>query len=85
VSVSARTGQNLPALLEAISAALAGAKERVQCTLPLDDPALYGWLRKVGRIVHEEYHDGRVELTALLPPKAAGQLRKRAGVQARSS
>ncbi len=85
VSISARTGANLPALLDAVSAALAGAKERVHCSLPLDDPALYGWLRKVGRIVHEEYRDGIVELTAFLPPKAAGQLRKRARAATRSS
>jgi GTP-binding protein HflX len=85
VSISARTGANLPALLEAVSAALAGAKERVHCTLRLDDPTLYAWLRKVGRIVHEDYRDGIVELTALLPPKAAGQLRKRAGVVTRCS
>jgi len=84
VLISARTGANLSALLEAMSAALAGAKERVHCTLRLDDPALYGWLHKVGRILHEEYHDGVVELTALLPPKVAGQLRKRAGVVPRS-
>ncbi len=84
VSISARTGANLSALLEVVSAALAGAKERVQCTLPVGDAALYGWLRKVGRIIHEEYHDGIVELTALLPPKAAGQLRKRAAVAPRS-
>jgi GTP-binding protein HflX len=80
VSISARTGANLPALREAMSAALAGPKERVHCTVPLGDTALYGWLHKVGRIVHEEYHDQVVELTALLPPKAAGQLRKRTGV-----
>jgi GTP-binding protein HflX len=85
VPISARTGANLPALLEAVSAALAGAKERVQCTLRLDDPTLYAWVHKVGRIVHEDYRDGIVELTALLPPKAAGQLRKRAGVVTRSS
>ena len=84
VAVSARTGANLPALLDAMSAALAGTKERVHCTLRLDDSALYGWLRTVGRILHEEYHDGVVELTALLPPKAAGQLRKRAADARRS-
>ena len=34
------------------------------------------WLRRSGRIEEETYADDRVHLTALVPPKVAGPLRK---------
>jgi GTP-binding protein HflX len=76
VGISARTGANLPELLRTIETTLAGRKQRVRCTLRASDGQLYAWLRRVGRILHQDYHDGVVELTALLPEKAAGQLRR---------
>jgi GTP-binding protein HflX len=77
VRISALTGANLPDLLRALEAALAGGKERVDCTIDSDEGRLRAWVCQRGRIVREEYHDGVIEMTALLPPKAAGQLRKR--------
>jgi GTP-binding protein HflX len=76
VGVSALTGANLPALLEAVQTALAAGKERVHCTIPNRAAHLHAWVRAAGRIVQETYHDDAVELTVLLSPKAAGQLRK---------
>jgi GTP-binding protein HflX len=79
VQVSARTGAGLRDLLRAIEAALGAGKEEVHCTLGADEGRLLAWMRRLGRIVREEYHDGVVEVTALLPPKAAGQVRKQLG------
>ncbi len=76
VRISALTGANLPALLDALQAAVVAGKERVHCTIPNSAAHLYTWVRAAGRIVHEAYHDDGVELTVLLPPKVAGQLRK---------
>jgi GTP-binding protein HflX len=80
VAVSAREGTNLPELLSAMERALSSGKERVHCTIPASDGRLCAWVRTVGRILEETHHDGLVEFTALLPPKAAGQLRKRIAV-----
>ena len=76
VRISALKGVNLAELLRAIEAALAARKERVHCTIGSDEGRLCAWVRRAGSILHEEYHDGVVELTVLLPAKAAGQLRK---------
>jgi GTPase len=77
IGISARTGTGIPALLVAVEARLGRALERVTCTLPSARGDLVAWLRRSGRIVDERYDDGVVHLTALLPPKVAGQLRKR--------
>lgn len=77
VRVSALRQTNLDELLRAMETALAATKERVHCSIPTKDARLCAWIRAVGRIVHEAYHDDVVELTALVPPKIAGQLRKR--------
>jgi GTP-binding protein HflX len=76
VRISALTGENLEGLLRAIDSALVARRERVQCTLPAVDVHRYAWVRRAGRIVREDYHDGVVEVTVVLPAKAAGRLRK---------
>jgi len=76
VRVSARSGENLPVLLDALAAALAASRERVRCTVPAEEAHRYAWVRQAGRIVREDYHDGVVDVVVLLPAKAAGQLRK---------
>ena len=37
-------------------------------------------LRSAGEILEEEYHDGCVDVTADVPRKLAGQVRKECGV-----
>jgi GTP-binding protein HflX len=76
VRISALTGQNLEALLRAIDSALVAGRERVHCTVPAGEAHRYAWVRRAGRIVSEDYHDGVVEVTVVLPVKAAGRLRK---------
>jgi len=77
VAVSARTGRGIPRLLAAIEAELTRGLERVRCALPQGSGDVIAWLREAGRIVEEYYRDGTVTVTALVPPKVAGQLRKR--------
>jgi GTP-binding protein HflX len=80
VAVSARTGRNLPDLLAEIEARLTSGLERVRCALPSARGDLIAWLRRAGRVVEEYYRDGIVTVTALVPPKVAGQLRKQLAV-----
>ncbi len=77
VRLSARTGAGVPALLAAIESRLTAGLERVRCEVPSARGDVLAWLRQAGRIVEEYYANGAVTVTALLPPKAAGQLRKR--------
>jgi GTP-binding protein HflX len=77
VRISARTGDGLPQLLAAIETRLTLGLERVHCALPSGRGDLLAWLRGAGRVVEEYYRDGMVTVTALVPPKVAGQLRKR--------
>ena len=77
VSISARTGKDVGALLAAIEARLTVGLERVRCALPSGRGDVLAWLRRVGRVIEEYYRDGVVMVTALVPPKVAGQLRKR--------
>ncbi|MFN8543464.1 MAG: GTPase HflX [Candidatus Binatia bacterium] len=75
VAISARTGEGLPALLAAVETRLTAGLERVCCDLPAERGEVVAWLRRSGRIVEEYYRDGRVTVTALVPPRVASMLR----------
>ncbi len=77
VPISARTGEGIARLLGCLEARLTQGLERVRCALPSGRGDVVAWLRRSGRIVEEHYRDGVVTVTALVPPKIAGQLRKR--------
>jgi GTP-binding protein HflX len=74
VCISARTGEGLPALLSAIEAKVSSGLARVRRTMPADRGDLLALLRRTGRILEEYYRDGEVTITALVPPRVAGQL-----------
>jgi GTP-binding protein HflX len=76
VAVSARSGAGIDDLLAQIEKSLTVGLERVHCTLPTARGDLLAWLKRAGRVVEEYYRDGIVTVTALVPPKVAGQLRK---------
>jgi GTP-binding protein HflX len=76
-AISAQTGRGIPQLLATIEARLTAGLERVRCALPSSRGDVIAWLRRAGRITEEYYRDGVVTVTALVPPKVAGQLRKR--------
>jgi len=77
IPISARTGAGVPALLAAVERYLTLGLERVRCELPAARGDVLAWLRGSGRVLEEYYRDGSVTVTALVPPKVAGQLRKR--------
>ena len=76
VAISARTGQGVQELLQLIEARMTQGLERVSCELPSGRGDLVAWLRRTGRILEEYYRDGIVTVTALVPPRIAGKLRK---------
>jgi len=74
--ISARSGRGVPALLGEIGRALGQSQERVHFSIPAARGDLLARLHARGRVLQTEYLDGHVEVTALVPPKLAGQLRK---------
>jgi GTP-binding protein HflX len=76
IPISARTGAGIGALHAAMERRLTLGLERVRCALPSGRGDLISWLKRAGRVVEEYYRDGVVTVTALVPPKVAGQLRK---------
>jgi GTP-binding protein HflX len=76
VLVSARTGAAIDELLAAIEAALSRDLTRVRLQIPSARGDLVATLRRTGRILEEYYRDGSVTVTALVPSKVAGQVRK---------
>ena len=74
--ISARSGQGVPALLEEIERTIGQSQERVHFSIPAARGDLVARLHARGRVLQTEYLDGRVEVTAVVPPKVAGQVRK---------
>jgi GTP-binding protein HflX len=77
VGISALGGRGVGELLRVVEEHLTAGLERVRCALPSARGDLLAWLKRSGTIVEEYYRDGTVMVTALLPPKVAGQLRQR--------
>jgi GTP-binding protein HflX len=77
VPISAVNGRGIADLLARIEERLTAGLERVRCALPSGRGDVLAWLRRSGTVLEEYYRDGTVTVTALLPPKAAGQLRRR--------
>ena len=77
IRIAALRGLGVDALLGALERRLAAGLERVRCDLPAARGDVLAWLRRSGRILEEYHRDGRIRVTALVPPKVAGQLRKR--------
>ncbi len=76
IPISAKTGAGIGALLKAVEGRLSLGLQRVRCQLPSGRGDLLSLLKRAGRVVEEYYRDGVVTVTALVPPKVAGQLRK---------
>lgn len=79
--ISARTGAGIPALLDAIDRTLRAGRERLHIFIPAGRGDLVARLHRDGTVLREEYRDGQVEVTALVPVKLAGQVRKLVGSQ----
>ena len=75
-AISARAGDGIPALLAAIDGVLQAGRERLHVWLPASRGDVVARLHRAGTVLQEEYRDGQVEVTAVVPPKLAGQVRK---------
>ena len=74
--ISARSGEGIPALLEAMDAVLKSGRERLDVRIPAARGDLVARLHRSGTVLRVEYQDGHVDVTALVSPKLAGQVRK---------
>ena len=74
--ISALSGAGIKELLEIIGARLDRGKERIRLCLSSSQGALLSLLRERGRVEHETYNDDLIQITAMVTPKLAGQLRK---------
>lgn len=81
-TISARTGDGIDTLLEAVDRALQSRLTRLHVTLPVSRGDLLARLRQAGTIVREDYDGDRVEIVAMVPEKLAGQVRKAVGPRA---
>jgi GTP-binding protein HflX len=75
-AISARTGSGVAALVRQISTLLAAQQERLHVLIPVERGDLLAALRKNGRIAEQTLQDGAFEVTAYVPPKVAGRIRK---------
>jgi GTPase len=82
VLISARTGQGIDELLARIETLLSRDLSRVRLEIPSSRGDLVATLRRAGRVLEEYYRDGTVIVTALVPSKVAGQVRKALDVAA---
>ncbi len=80
--ISARTGEGVRPLVETIAGQLKEERERVCVRIPVSRGDLLARLYRDGTVLHEEYIDGDVEITALVSRKLAGQVRKSVGTLA---
>ena len=73
VSISARTGEGLPALLEAIGQRLDSGVKRVTIHLPYDKGSLLDMLYREAKVESVEYSE-TIDIVAVCPPKVLGQI-----------
>jgi GTPase len=74
--ISAVTGAGIKELLEIIGARFDRGKERIHLCFSSSQGALLALVRERGRVEREVYNDDLVQITAMVTPKLAGQLRK---------
>lgn len=74
--ISALTGQGIDRLLEIVGQVLDQGKEQIRLSFPSSEGQLLALLRQRGRILEEDYQGDNIAVTALVPVKLAGQLRK---------
>ena len=73
VSISARTGEGLTALLEAIGQRLDSGVKRVTIHLPYDKGGLLDMLYREAKVESVEYSE-TIDIVAVCPPKVLGQI-----------
>jgi GTP-binding protein HflX len=74
--VSARTGEGVPQLLRLIGTLLAAQQERLDIRVPVARGDLLAELHRAGRVTDESLDGDAFRVTAFVPPKVAGRIRK---------
>ncbi len=77
--ISARTGEGLAQLRDALGKAASAGWRRVRVTIPYRAGALVQRVRERGALLREEYGEAGITLEANVPPELAGELRGHAG------
>jgi len=75
-SVSALSGDGLPALLSEIATQLGGHQETLRVRIPASRGDLMAILHRAGRVTAERLDGDSFEVTAMVPPAIAGRVRK---------
>ena len=78
-AISARTGVGVPLLLRQIGTLLAAQQERLQVRVPLARGDVLAELHRAGRVTEQSLQDGEFLVTAYVPEKVAGRIRKALG------
>lgn len=76
VIISAKTGQNIDALLEKIEELLMGLILNIDVTIPIDRMDLVNLAHKEGQVYSVKYYNDSIHLRAALPTTLAGQIYK---------
>ena len=74
VSISAKTGEGIPALMEAIDRRLDKGTRRVVIHLPYDKAGMMDSLYREAKVEDVAYQES-IDVTAVCPPKVLGQLK----------
>jgi GTP-binding protein HflX len=74
--ISARTGAGIPLLLRQIGTLLAAQQERLDVHIPVARGDILAALHRAGRVTAESFGDEEVRVTAYVPAKIAGRIRK---------
>lgn len=74
--VSARSGTGIEALVRQIAALLAAQQERIDVRIPIERGDLLAQIHQAGRIASQHLDDGVYAVTAYVPAKVAGRIRK---------
>jgi GTPase len=74
ISVSAKTGEGIDRLTEAVANRLAGGYVDAQIETGVGNGRLFAYLAEHGEILGREYEDSRVTLTCRLPKRVAAKL-----------
>jgi GTP-binding protein HflX len=74
--LSARTGEGLGTLRDAVIAAMQGEQQRVTLSVPAQDGKALGFIERFARVLHMQYENGRALLDVLIAPRALEHLHR---------
>ena len=75
VCISAKTGEGMAALLDAVTTALSAGKKEIRLIIPYTDYAFVDYVHKNADIISERHLENAVELVILAEPQVYGRLK----------